>query len=336
MKTYHSLLRCILACPCLLAACSPQSAADFWQTVDDQPLLASIATQHSEALQLAYTVDSIDDATHDARNPVVLVHGMAGFRPITSILDYFYRVRRTMTARGHQVFAAQTDPFQAISYRARQLAVQVDEVLRITGAPRVHLVAHSQGGLDARYMISSLGYGDRVATLTSIATPHHGVGLVDMALETGPTIVGHIAKIVNALSDALLGGKADFMAQLHDITRQYIETTFNVENLDDPRVEYFSYAGSTQDNALVDTHQVDVVNGFLLPTFRYIKLTEGDNDGLVAVKSAQWGSYMGAFAADHWDEIGQPMKSFYLPFDHLTFYCRLAGFLDKGGSPPQY
>jgi triacylglycerol lipase len=330
MKTYHAHFQFLVLCPCLLAACQPLYGGDFWQTVDDQPLIASIATQHSEALQLNDTAEPV------VRNPVVLVHGMAGFRPITSILDYFYRVRRTMTARGHQVFAAQTDPFQSVSYRGRQLAVQVDEVLRITGAPQVHLVAHSQGGLDARYMISTLGYGDRVATLTSIATPHHGVGLIDMALETGPTIVGHVAKIVNALSDALLGGKADFMGQLHDMTRQYIETTFNVENLDDPRVEYFSYAGSTQDNALVDTHQVDLVNGFLMPTYRYIKLTEGDNDGLVAVKSAQWGSFMGTFAADHWDEIGQPMKSFYLPFDHLTFYCKLAGFLDKGGTPPQY
>ena len=332
MKNYRAHFRFLLACPCLLVACSSQSVADFWETVDDQPLIASIDSQHSEALQIT----DIPNNLPMMRNPVVLVHGMAGFRPITSILDYFYRVRRTMTARGHQVFAAQTDPFQSVSYRGRQLAVQVDEVLRITGAQRVHLVAHSQGGLDARYMISSLGYGDRVSTLTSIASPHHGVGLVDMALETGPTIVGHIAKIVNALSDALLGGKADFMAQLHDLTRQYIENTFNKENLDDPRVEYFSYAGSTQDNSLVDTHQVDVVNAFLLPTYRYIKMTEGDNDGLVAIKSAQWGAFMGTFEADHWDEIGQPMKSFYLPFDHLTFYCKLAWFLDKGGLPPQY
>ena len=328
MKTYRSS-RCLAwACACCVSACGSQHRAEA-VTVDDQPLIASIDAQHTEALQ------PVDSPTPQ-RNPVILVHGMAGFRPIVSLLDYFYKVRRTMTARGFPVFAAQTDPFQSIAYRAHQLAVQVDKVLQLTGASRVHLVAHSQGGLDARYLIASMGYGDRVATLTTIATPHHGVSLVDMALQTGPSIVGHVAKLVNALSDALLGGHADLMAQLHDLTTAYVDTTFNQENPDDPQVEYFSYAGSTQDNTLVDPLQVDVVNTFLLPTYRYVRLSEGDNDGIVGVRSAQWGSYMGTFAADHWDEIGQPMKTFHMPFDHLGFYCKLAGFLDHTGSPPQY
>jgi hypothetical protein len=38
------------------------------------------------------------------------------------------------------------------------------------------------GGLDARYLISKLGYGTKVASLTTISTPHRGSPLADVAL----------------------------------------------------------------------------------------------------------------------------------------------------------
>jgi len=37
---------------------------------------------------------------------------------------------------------------------------------------KVHLFAHSMGGLDARHMITHLGMANRVRTLTTIGTPH--------------------------------------------------------------------------------------------------------------------------------------------------------------------
>src|SRR5690606_21994510 len=46
----------------------------------------------------------------------------------------------------------------------------------------VNLFAHSMGGLDSRFLISSLGYGDRVASLTTLSTPHRGTAVADMAL----------------------------------------------------------------------------------------------------------------------------------------------------------
>ncbi len=296
--------------------------------VDDVVLCDALAVQHREALDAAVPVQ------HNG-HPMVLVHGMAGFRPIAPMLDYFYRVRLNMMTQGYKVYALQTDAFQTIAYRAAQLAVQLDEVLRLTGADKVHVIAHSQGGLDVRYLISTLGYGDRIDTLVTIASPHHGIKLVDMALRLTPAWVEQIAKIVDSVANALLGGNNDVMGQLHDVTHAYVTEQFNPQNPDDARVNYYSYAGYTQANPFVDPHVTDIVNPLLAVSHHLTYKIEGHNDGLVPISSAQWGTYLGVLAADHWDEIGQPPTMPHPSFNHLSFYSALAAFLGKGYSPPR-
>src|SRR5436190_277798 len=48
---------------------------------------------------------------------------------------------------------------------------------------KVIIIAHSMGGLDARYMISRLGMADRVAALVTLSTPHHGSPYADWCLK---------------------------------------------------------------------------------------------------------------------------------------------------------
>lgn len=272
---------------------------------------------------------------HNNKYPVVLVHGMAGFQPILRFVDYFYRVKKVMTAEGYAVYAPHVDPFQTIAYRTSQLRCQIDDILATTGAAKIHIIAHSQGGLDARYLISTLGYGDRVATLMTIGTPHHGVRLIDMALGYIPSgATRGIATLTNILSNVLLGGHADLMAQLHDLSQRYVDGTFNAENPDDPRVEYFSYAGQTQANILANLTKVDLVNPMLLATYTLARRTEGDNDGLVSVESARWGTFLGTVPADHWDEIGQLPGAPHLAFRHLRFYSGMAKFLANTDDAP--
>ncbi|MCX5745477.1 MAG: alpha/beta fold hydrolase [Proteobacteria bacterium] len=112
------------------------------------------------------------------RYPIVLVHGFMGSR--TSPLWSFYKLADTLRADGHVVIEADLPPFDSSANRARILATQIDAA--IAGYGKVNIIAHSQGGLDARYLISSLGYGDRVATLTTISSPHQGTAIADKAL----------------------------------------------------------------------------------------------------------------------------------------------------------
>lgn len=261
--------------------------------------------------------------------PIVLLHGIVGFNRLGP-LDYFSGVQARLTRDGHRVHVTTAAPlqFQRIEDRAAQLAVQISAILQTTGASRVHLIAHDQGGLDARYLISKLGFGDRVATLTTIGTPHHGIRIADVALGLVPgSAPGSVLSSLDAL-EPLLGGQ-DIDGELYQLTEQYAEEELNPEVLEDPRVSYYSIAGVT--NAVtLDLFNKDLCNPALLPA---LLLTQGASDGLVTVESASYGEMLGVIPADHFDEIGQFFGLSSLAFNHLTFYSRLGRFVTNLAAP---
>lgn len=62
----------------------------------------------------------------------------------------------------------------AIATSARQLAGFVNQLLATTGARRVSLVGHSEGGMMPRYYIEYLGGAAKVAKLIALAPSNHG------------------------------------------------------------------------------------------------------------------------------------------------------------------
>ncbi len=54
------------------------------------------------------------------------------------------------------------------------------------GFEKVNIIAHSKGGPDAGYMISSLGMAENVASLVTFATPHRGSRTMDIVFGVVP------------------------------------------------------------------------------------------------------------------------------------------------------
>lgn len=266
--------------------------------------------------------------------PIVLMHGMAGFEAIGPA-EYFYGVADALRDDGYDVLVTVVDPFQSVDVRAAQAKTQIEDFMAQTGALRVHLVGHSQGGLDARFVVASLGLGDRVATVTTIATPHRGIELIDVS--TG-LIPGDATAALAALSSAFLGTAtgttADLAAQLAGISHQYCHDVFNPENPDDSRVRYFSVSGVTQPWLAVDLFSTDIVDPLLLSAYWLNLALEGENDGLVPLESAKWGEYLGTVPADHLDEMGWFPEIPQPAFDHVAFYRKLGAFLNADGPAP--
>ena len=121
------------------------------------------------------------------RYPVLLVHGM-GFRDDQPI-GYWGRIPRVLESAGCRIFYGNQDSNASIETNGAHLARRIDEILAETGAEKVNIIAHSKGGLDARYAISTLGMGDRVASLTTMSTPHHGSKTVDLLLRVPDCLV---------------------------------------------------------------------------------------------------------------------------------------------------
>jgi triacylglycerol esterase/lipase EstA (alpha/beta hydrolase family) len=192
-------------------------------------------------------------------------------------------------------------------------------VLAATYAGKVNVIGHSQGGIDARYAVSVLSYGDRVGVLNMVASPHHGSQLADVILED-PTGVGKpILEALLTLMGAVLDGaeaEQDAWASISTLSTGYMDETFNPMCPDDPRVAYKSWAGRT---CWAWESCGNAVNAYLAVTHQLLRDKAGDNDGIVPTQSAVWTGFQWVLAADHFDEVGQ-LAGMTGGFDHLAFY----------------
>ena len=112
------------------------------------------------------------DGPSSVATPVVLVHGYGANKS-----NWVFLARYLDQAGFGRRHAVNYNPLTAdIPRLAEQLAVEVEAVRARTGAPRVHLVGHSLGGIIARYAVQVHGLED-VATVITVASPHGGVRL---------------------------------------------------------------------------------------------------------------------------------------------------------------
>jgi triacylglycerol lipase len=294
--------------------------------------------------------DTVDDPSSPGSSqagigapyPIVFMHGMGGFGklklgPIG--VTYFDGVVEDLTQRGEQVFVTVVPPYDTSEERAKDLAKQIDVILARTGKAKVNLVGHSQGGMDARVIASPAGlaYGDRIASVTTIATPHRGSRVADGVLgliKDVPTNI--IDDITGAVLDLVektayeLDSDPHLRAQLEELSEAYMASTFNPKYVDDPRIAYASYAGRTNnrsgtgvcdDGELAnDPKSLDSPQVALAVTASFLEEGKAKvNDGLVTVDSAKWGMFMQCVPADHLKEVGQLGPS-AASFDHLAFF----------------
>ncbi len=103
--------------------------------------------------------------------PVVLVHGTLFDKTLTWNL-----MAPVLEHAGYCVFALDygNRGTQEIAQSAAELKAFVERVLQATGAARVDLVGHSQGGMMPRYYIKFLGGAAFVHDLIGLAPSNHG------------------------------------------------------------------------------------------------------------------------------------------------------------------
>ena len=129
------------------------------------------------------------------RYPILLVHGLA--MKDTFFMKSFGRIDRILRIQGHTVYKSNVDAVGSVESNAKQLKEEIESILRETGAEKVNLIAHSKGGLDAKYMIEHFGMEERVASLTTLCTPHLGSPVASFVLKFPRFAVKYAAFWVN-------------------------------------------------------------------------------------------------------------------------------------------
>jgi triacylglycerol esterase/lipase EstA (alpha/beta hydrolase family) len=114
-------------------------------------------------------------------DPVILVHGT-----LANMDDNWQAAAPLLANHGYCVYAfnyggaSAAAPIQGtgdIAASAAQLATFVNTVLASTGAAKVDLVGHSQGGMMPRYYIDNLGGAAKVDDLVALAPSNYGTTL---------------------------------------------------------------------------------------------------------------------------------------------------------------
>lgn len=264
-------------------------------------------------------------------HPILLCHGISRFDFLTHLLTrswseqgaaemprwldgmhYFRNIRNSLEAAGLGPVLHTNVPFAAsVQERSVALGAQVMKIVRETGCEKVHLIAHSMGGLDARHMIVEHEAGQRVASLATIGTPHHGTPFADFGLKFGAE------KWPGPLKKYAGVDFSGFVDLTSTACRSFSE---------DPRTSLAEATNGVRYTACHSQQTFAASLALFHFSWGVIHMAEeggGPNDGLVPVSSQKWTGEIRAAVKRESGEVvasSKTVRQLALPFpaDHLN------------------
>ena len=277
------------------------------------------------------------------RYPIVLAHGMLGFDSLMGV-DYWYGIPSALRRDGAQVFVTEVSQLNTSELRGEELLSQVEEIIAVSGKPKVNLIGHSHGGPTARYVAAVRP--DLIASVTTIGAPHKGSEVADMIrkIPKGSSAESITAGLVNGMGALIhffsnspsnkpqnaLGtleslhseGAARFNAKYPQAIPSMAcsEGAYEVNG-----VRYYSWSGTSPLTNPLDVS--DAMLGFASLAF------EGPNDGLVGRCSSHLGMVIrDNYRMNHLDEVNHVLGlTNLLETNPLTIYRQHANRLKNAG-----
>jgi triacylglycerol lipase len=247
---------------------------------------------------------------------IILAHGILGFKNIAGV-GYFNGLREHLEKKQIKVLEPVVT-HGSIPKRGAELANQINEAFSLNildKTDKTHIIAHSMGGLDSRYILSPKNtdnIAEYITSLTTISTPHKGSPIADFFNKRldGRGFLGFIEKILPNFLDISIFG-------LPDLTIENA-SQFDEDYIDNGKVQYYWTSGIGRAGLLPTSIPFSV-------SYRHIKkYFNEENDGLVTLSSAVHGDAIGEpWQADHLDEVGRDLNFFSLvkpQFQHLEKY----------------
>ncbi len=236
---------------------------------------------------------------YKTKYPIILAHGICRFDHLLNILvhldnsgddrfHYFRKIRSTLLDHGFETFHSRARWAGSVDERAEDLKNSIEAITdNFTKWEKVHIVGHSMGGLDARHMIYNDKMDNRVASLSTIGTPHWGTPIADWGIKRLSLLIP-LAKTVGVS----IKGFEDLTG---DRCRKFNEKAWDFER---------------ENSVLYQTFTGILPYDHIFPLFRFsyslIYREEGENDGLVSLKSAKWQEefFVKNINTDHINQMG--------------------------------
>lgn len=250
--------------------------------------------------------------------PILLLHGLNSRdgKPFFC----FGRIPDTLRSQGARVYLGGQDAWGTIESNALQIKKRIETILATEHCNKVNIIAHSKGGLEARYLVSALMQQDKIASISTIATPHYGTKTVEKwaAYKDALRVVGFF---FNFYSRILGDQSPSFVEAVQVFVPEYMRR-FNENYRDSPSVYYQSWGTSMNDSREDRTMRV----------LRHIFYRlDGENDGLVSPNSARWTNYQGTIENISHQDIVDCRKKNLKHFSTTDFYIQVAQKLVEKG-----
>ena len=286
----------------------------------------AVKESRTEAAKAARDAARLPQQVCRTRYPLLLVHGI--FFRDWPLVNYWGRIPAVLAANGATIHYGGQQSAVSVAAAGVELASTIERIIQQTGCGKVNIIAHSKGGLDARWAISQAGAAPYVASLTTISTPHRGCNMARVLLERIPgQATAKVAGAYEALFTKLGDISPDFLAGVTDLTDTEC-ARLNAAMPDAPGVAYYS-AGSRMASALASPFPLNLGYSIVYPL-------EGPNDGLVATTSMPWGTWLGLVepsgreGLSHGDMVDLLRRDIG-DFDVCEFYVGLVSRLREAG-----
>ena len=213
--------------------------------------------------------------------PIILVHGI--FLKDWKFIKSFGNIKKTLNKAGFDVETSKTDGFGTIENNAKQLKKQIEEIMIKYNTDKVNIIAHSKGGLDAKYLIKKLDMEKHIASLTTLCTPHHGSKIANKLLDFPKWIIKILEFWINLIYKIFKDENPNCL----DVAKQ-LKVVDNIEK----ETHNFSDIVYCQSYSTTMTKSKDdFIMG--IPLYFSKKYEKDKSDGLVSQKSAVFANYKG-------------------------------------------
>ncbi len=218
--------------------------------------------------------------------PILLVHGL-GVKN-TKVFKSFGNIDKVLREEGYTVYTSSQDGFGTVENNAEQLKQEILDILEKENKEKINLIAHSKGGLDAKYLIENLGIEDKIASLTTICTPFKGSIIANKVLTLPKFVVKATAKVINFL-----------FKKMKDQNPDAIKATEQLKTIDGVEIETLKISTNIYCQSFSTTLLKSRDDLILSVPFIYFKYNNiENNDGLVEEDSAKFENYRGKCIED--------------------------------------
>ncbi len=260
------------------------------------------------------------------RYPVLLVHGV--FFRDSKRLNYWGRIPKELERNGARIFYGNHQSACSVEESGKEIAARIREIISETHCEKVHLIAHSKGGLDCRWALAHEGIAHMVASLTTVNTPHRGCEFADYLLEKAPqSLRDRVAAAYRTAMLRLGDTDPDFLSAVNDLTARRCRKLD--ASMPMPQGVICHSVGSVLKKASGGQFPLNL-------SYHLVRYFDGANDGLVGETSFAWGErYVciqtdGGAGVSHGDVIDLTRRNVE-EFDVREFYVDLVAEWKRRG-----